>query len=170
MDLNALEKISNAVGSVEVYVNEDYYDADSRTYFKSGRTISVRGISAVNYIHWRTNDVDANNYRMERQKSFMTAFVNKLSNEISDDYSKVISYYNMMSPYVSTNISLSQATYLANSCLKLNLGDSMDFKSVPGNTFIRSGYSAFEPDEEALTDIIIETFYKEIPQKKTDKK
>ncbi|MBO4433147.1 MAG: LCP family protein [Clostridia bacterium] len=169
MDLNALEKISNAVGSIDVYVNEDYYDPDSRIYYKAGRTISVKGINAVNYIHWRTDNVDANNYRMERQKSFMTAFVNKTSNEISEDYSKVITYYNLMAPYVSTNITLSQATYLVNSCIKLNLGDSLDFESIPGTSFVRSGYSAFTPNEETLTDIIVKTFYKKIVEQKTEK-
>ena len=37
MDLDALEKISNAVGYIDVYVNEDYYDPVSRTYFKAGK-------------------------------------------------------------------------------------------------------------------------------------
>ncbi|MBO4734106.1 MAG: LCP family protein, partial [Clostridia bacterium] len=64
MDLNALEKLSNSMGYIEVYVNEDYYDSSSRTYYKAGQTIKVKGKSAVNYIHWRTNNVDANNYRM----------------------------------------------------------------------------------------------------------
>ena len=165
MDLSALEKISNKVGYIEVYVNENYYDPDFNTYYKAGRTIKVKGKSAVNYIHWRTDDVDANNYRMERQKSFMTAFMNKAGNEISKNFSKVITYYNMMSPYVSTNISLSQTTYLASSCLKINLGDSLNYKSIPGKTFERAGYSAFEPDEDELTGIIIETFYKKISEK-----
>ena len=165
MDLDALEKISNAVGYIDVYVNEDYYDPVSRTYFKAGKTISVKGRSAVNYIHWRTDDVDANNYRMERQKSFLTAFLNKTSNEISNDFSKVITYYNMMSPYVSTNISLSQATYLASSCLRLNLGDAMDFRGIPGETFRKDGFSAFKPDDDKLTDIVVETFYQKIPEK-----
>ena len=165
MDLAALEKISNEVGYTEVYVNENYYDPDFKTNYKAGQTIKVKGKSAVNYIHWRTDDVDANNYRMERQKSFITAFANKVSNQISKNFARVITYYNMMSPYVWTNISLSQTTYLAANCLKLNLGDSLNFKKIPGETFKRSGYSAFEPDEEALTEIIIETFYKKIPKK-----
>ena len=165
MDLSALEKISNKVGYIEVYVNENYYDPDFNTYYKAGKTIKVKGKSAVNYIHWRTDDVDANNYRMERQKSFMTAFMNKAGNEISKNFSKVITYYNMMSPYVSTNISLSQTTYLASSCLKINLGDSLNYKSIPGKTFERAGYSAFEPDEDELTGIIIETFYKKFSEK-----
>ena len=167
MDLAALEKISDAVGYVEVYVNEDYYDRDFGTYYKSGQTIKVKGKSAVNYIHWRTDDVDSNNYRMERQKSFMTAFMNKVGNSVSEDFSKVITYYNMMQPYVSTNISLSQTTYLATNCMKFDLGDSINFKSIPGKTFTREGYSAFTPDDDALTDIVVETFYKKIP-KKTD--
>ena len=169
MDLTALEILSNSVGYVDVFVNEDYYDAASGTRYKAGRTMKVKGKSAVNYIHWRTDAVDANNYRMERQKSFITAFINKVSNAVSKDFSKVIAYYNMMSPYVSTNVTLSQTTYFAASCLKLNLGDSIDFKSIPGETFIKDGYSAFEPDEEALTDIVIETFYKETPQKPAKK-
>lgn len=169
MDLAALEKLSNSVGYVEVYVNEDFYDSSSGNRYKAGRTIKVKGKSAVNYIHWRTDTVDANNYRMERQKSFMIAFMNKISNVVSKDFSKIITYYNMMSPYVSTNVTLSQTTYFAASCLKLNLGNSIDFKSIPGETFIKDGYSAFEPNEDALTDIVIETFYKETPQKTAKK-
>lgn len=165
MDLAALEKLSNSVGSIDVYVNEDYYDADFGTRYKAGQTIKVRGKSAVNYIHWRTDAVDANNYRMQRQKSFITSFMNKVSNEISKDFSKVITYYNLMQPYVSTNISLSQTTYLATNCMSMNLGDAIDFKNIPGETFNKDGYSAFVPDEKALTEIVIETFYEKIPEK-----
>lgn len=165
MDLAALEKLSNSVGSIDVYVNEDYYDADFGARYKAGQTIKVRGKSAVNYIHWRTDAVDANNYRMQRQKSFITSFMNKVSNEISKDFSKVITYYNLMQPYVSTNISLSQTTYLATNCMSMNLGDAIDFKNIPGETFNKDGYSAFVPDEKALTEIVIETFYEKIPEK-----
>ena len=164
MDLDALEKLSNAVGSIEVYVNEDFYDSATGIQYKPGRTIKVKGESAVNYIHWRTDKVDANNFRMERQKNFITAFMNKASVEISKDFTKVVSYYNMMTPYVSTNITLSQTTYLATNCLRMNLGDAIQFKSIPGETFIKDGYSAFEPDDDALTDIVIETFYKKVPK------
>ncbi len=162
MDLAALEKLSNSVGSINVLVNENYYDSITGITHKTGSTISVKGESAVDYIHWRTNNVDANNYRMERQKIFITAFMNKAANQISNDFSKIITYYNLMQPYISTNITLSQTTYLATNCIRMNLGDSIQFKSIPGETFLRDGYSAFTPNEEALTDIIIETFYEEI--------
>ncbi|MBO4733318.1 MAG: hypothetical protein J5662_02455, partial [Clostridia bacterium] len=55
----------------------------------------------------------------------------------------------------------SQTTYVAANCLKLNLGNAMSFKNIPGETFTKDGFSAFAPDEEALTDIIIDTFYQE---------
>ena len=166
MDLKALEKLSDSIGTISVPVNEDYYDSSTRTTHKAGSTIKIKGKSAVNYIHWRTENVDANNYRMERQKNFIKAFMNKAAGEISNDFSKVITYYNLMSPFVSTNITLSQTTYLATNCIRMNLGDAIQFKSIPGETFLRDGYSAFIPNEEALTDIIIETFYEEIPQEK----
>ena len=162
MDLNALEKLSNAVGSMEVAVNEDYYDTDTGIRYKAGSTIKVKGKSAVNYVHWRTDDVDANNYRMERQQSFMTAFMNKAGNQISDNFSKVITYYNLMKPYVSTNITLSQTTYLTTSCLRINLGNAIKFVRIPGETFLKDGYSAFKPDYDALTDIVIDAFYTKI--------
>ena len=167
MDLAALEKISNSVGSIPVYVNEDYRDAESGYYYKKGQTINVKGKSAVYYIHWRTDDVNANTYRMERQKSFITSFVNKVSNEISKDFTKVVSYYNIAKPYVATNITLSQTTYLATTCLRLNLGDAINFKSIPGETFVKDGYVAFTPDAEKLTDIVVETFYKKVPKTAT---
>ena len=167
MDLNALEKLTNSVGYIEVYVNEDYRDADSGNYYKKGQKIKVKGTSAVYYIHWRTEDVYANVYRMERQKSFITAFMNKVSNEISGDFTSVVNYYNIMKPYVATNITLSQTTYLTTSCLRMNLGDSIQFKAIPGEVFEKDGFSAFTPDKEKLTDIIVETFYKKVPEKVT---
>ena len=162
MDLDALEKLSNAVGTMEVKVNEDYYDTDSGICYKAGTTIKVKGRSAVNYVHWRTDDIDANNYRMERQQSFMTAFMNKAGNQISDNFSNVITYYNLMKPYVSTNITLPQTTYLTTSCLRINLGNSIKYVHIPGETFLRDGFSAFSPDYDALTDIVIDTFYKKV--------
>ena len=164
MDLVALEKLSNAIGSIQVYANEDYRDSVSGIRYKTGQTIKVKGKSAVDYIHWRTDSVDANNHRMERQRIFITAFMNKVSEELSRDFTKVVSYYNMMQPYVSTNINLSQITYLATNCLSMNLGDAIQFKNIPGEIFIKDGYSAFTPDDDTLTDIVIETFYKKIPK------
>lgn len=160
MDLDAFEKLSNAVGTIEVPINEDYTDTVTGIKYKAGQSAKVIGKSAVNYIHWRTSDVNANNYRMERQMSFLTAFMNKVSNSVSKDFSKVISYYNMMQPYVSTNISLSQTTYLATSVVRMNLGNAIQFKKIQGETFMLDGFSAFEPDADSLTNIIIETFYK----------
>ena len=162
MDLDALEKISNAVGSVQVIVNEDYTDNGTGNKYKPGDKIYVKGKSAVKYIHWRSDNILANNYRMARQLNFIKAFINKAGNTISKDSSKILTFYNILKPYVYTDISITQATYLATTFLKGNMGDSIQYKIINGDIDLKDGYSAFTPDEETLTEIIIDTFYQKI--------
>ncbi len=160
VDLDGLEAITDAVGGVDVACLEDI-KIDNRTY-RQGENMHLTGYLARNYIQKRDkSDINGNTKRMLRQKQFLSAFANKAGNQIMDNFSKLGSYYSMMKPYFSSNLSLSQLTYLASSCLTLNVGDSFDYKTITGETVTDGEHIQFIPDEKSTLDAVIDTFYME---------
>ena len=95
---------------------------------------------------------------MARQKQFLSALVSKTGNRIMSDFTRVASYYNTMQPYISTNISLAQVTYLASSCITSDLGSRIEYRTVPG-TMKQGEFAEFNTDEKALLQIIMDVFY-----------
>lgn len=156
IDLNGLSKLSTLVGGVDVTSLETF--GDSENSFKEGETYTLTGKKANSYIRARGSDIEANNRRMLRQKQFLSALISKTGNHIMDDFSNLARFYNTMQPYTSTNIDLTQATYLASSCLTRDVGSRIEYKSIKG-TMTESEHSEFNIDEESLLQIIIDTFY-----------
>ncbi len=160
VDLDGLEAITNAVGGVTLPCLEEF-KVDGRIY-RVGETLNLDGYLARQYIQQRSKiDADGNNRRMLRQKQFLSAFANKAGNQIVNNFTRLGNYYNMMKPYVSTNLSLSQVTYLASSCLTLNIGDAFKYKTIEGETTVKDEHAQFVPDETSVLDTIVDVFYME---------
>lgn len=156
IDLNGFEKLSNLVGGVEITSLETF--GKGGNHFIEGERYTLSGKMAEAYIRSRDTDSEANNRRMLRQKQFLTALLSKTGNTVSDDFSKLASIYNTIMPYTSTNIDLSQTTYLASNCLTRDIGSKIDFKEIKGS-MTEGEYTEFNIDEDSLLQIIIDTFY-----------
>lgn len=126
-----------------------------------GETLMLKGQSAVDYIQMRGDDEQANNRRMARQKQFLSAFASEVGNQIMDDFSKLTTYYNAMKPYMSTDLSFSQITYLATNVLTRNIGSSFDYKLIDGTIAKGEKWIEFTPDSESITKALIDVFYTE---------
>lgn len=126
-----------------------------------GETLMLKGQSAVDYIQMRGDDEQANNRRMARQKQFLSAFASEVGNQIMDDFSKLTTYYNAMKPYMSTDLSFSQITYLATNVLTRNIGSSFDYKLIDGTIAKGEKWIEFTPDSESITKALIDVFYME---------
>ena len=155
--MEGVEKLTDILGGIELTSIENI---PSKTLTVSkGEKITLSGRQARTYIAYRDDDVEANARRMERQKQFMTALMNKLASEISGDFSKLTTIYTTLSPYFNTNVSFAQTAYLAQSCLSLNFGDSIDYKSIDGALIEGEEWIEFEADEESLLKTVIDVFY-----------
>ncbi len=157
IDLYGVAAITDKIGGVTVQAVEDI--TLSNFSCKEGQTVLLKGDDAITYIQSRGNDMEANSRRMERQKQFLSAFASASGNKIMEDYSNILTFYNTLSPYLSTNLSLSQITYLATNFSKADIGNSFDFKSITGEHKKGEKYIEFYPDEDALLDAVIDTFY-----------
>lgn len=157
IDMNGLAKYTQMIGGLQLEAIEDIQIGKKK--IKTGETVNLIGDDAVDYIHDRGIDVNANNRRMMRQKQFLSALIEKTVSELSKNFSKLGSYYGAMSPYTSTDISLSQLTYLASMFLSGNVLNNIEYKMIEGNTVEGEKWTEFYPDEESVLNIVFDTFY-----------
>ncbi len=159
VNLTGIERFTEMLGGIEL-TSIDTLPLSNKTVTPGERLI-LSGVNARRYIQYRDSDLEANNRRMARQKQFLSALVTTAGNKVMSDFTRLGSYYNTLSPYFSTNVSLSQVTYLASTCLTLNLGDLIEYKNIEGTVSKGEKWTEFVPDSESVLNTVIDTFYVE---------
>lgn len=161
IDLSAIPVLNDAVGGVEVTILEDLTIKDPT--LTVGEKITLRGQQAEWYVRSRLSEepeatADANNYRMERQKQYLSAFAHKVLDATKQDLALPITLYNVASDYMVTNVSASKVAYLASLMVQKGFDDN-SILTVPGKSSMGETYAEFHVDEEALYEMILDVFY-----------
>ena len=157
IEMDGVSKLTDMVGGVQVTCLEDI--VNKKVQFYKGNKITLNGTNAMTYIQSRGEDLEANARRMQRQKQFLSALMNKTGNAVLSDFSNLAKYYNTLSPYFSTNVSFAQITYLAQNFLTLNFGDTIDYKTIDGSLTQGEKWVEFTANEESVLQTVIEIFY-----------
>lgn len=159
MHMDAMQKLNDAVGGVEVEVLEDLVAPSRGVELKAGERVVLSGDEAYCYLRSRDlGEFDSATSRLRRQEQFIDGFLKKLKTVLSGDAQKAAGIYDSVSEYLVTNADF------------LNLiSELMDYGyeenrmyTVPGETVMGKEFEEFYPDEEALYDLIIQVFYEEI--------
>lgn len=157
MEMTGVEKLTDMVGGVDVTCLENI--TASRFTATKGQRLHLNGSQSLSYISYRGDDTEANARRMQRQKQFLSALMNKTGNAILKDFSNLAKFYNAMSPYFSTNVSFAQITYISQNCLSANFGDSLEYKSIEGTLTQGENWVEFYIDEDSALQTVIDVFY-----------
>lgn len=159
LDLDGVGVLTDAVGGVELNSLETLkrgsYD------IKQGERLNLKGELAKFYIQDRASDKEASMRRLQRQKQFMSAFASKAGNIVLSDFSKLASLYSAATPYINTDLSLAQLTYLATNVLRADIGSHINYLTVAGEINMGEKWVEFNPDNEKLLATVIDVFYKE---------
>ena len=147
-------KLNDLVGGLQVVCLEDIPQT-----FSKGQTVTLKGENAKKYIQYRGEDVEANARRMQRQQQFLSALINQAGNAVMSDFSSLTKFYDALSPYFLTNVSFAQITYLAQNCLTMNFGDSIDYKTINGTLTQGEDWVEFTADENSVLETVIDVFY-----------
>ena len=165
LDLYGISDINDAVGGVEVTVIEDLYKLSPiLKEFYVGNTITLEGDQAMYYVQVRdveAEELGANSRRIERQKQYVLSFFDKVKQETKKNLSLPLTLFNTAEDYMITSITTDQIAYLSTVVLGCSF-DSEDMISVTGNIEKTDIYEEFIIDEQALYDLIIDVFYKEV--------
>ncbi|MBR3148675.1 MAG: LCP family protein, partial [Eubacterium sp.] len=168
LDLDGIAPLNDAIGGVEIS-NSLYAFPDEG--INIGDPVTLKGDMAEKYV--RTRDVDyieASLNRTERQMQYVRAYANQALPAVVRDFSTVSKLYNIAKNYSRTNLTLSNATYMASLLLSKNIRDfdtvmlKGEMKSSPAKdlAFKDFVYAEFYPDEDFLMQSVLNAFYTQI--------
>lgn len=160
INMSAISTINDAVGGVDVTVPEDL--AGFNEDFVEGRSLHLTGENAFWYVKYRDTDIFGSaDMRLDRQKQYLTSFIEAAKQAVHKDVSVVIDLYQAVKPQMVTDVSLDKVAYLA-PILAEYAYDGDSFHNLQGETVMGEQYEEFYPDEEAMFEMILDVFYEKV--------
>ena len=164
LSVERVADVNDIFGGVTVTIPNDDLDI-APYYYKKGQQVLLKGDAAYRFLQRRDITVDgSNNGRMERQKTYMKAFYNTAKEQILANPTKAIEVLNSLDGYYVTNFSASEVLYLAQNIGSIQFSPETDVYTEPGSNDYSEKYDEFYVDEDALREMILEIFYKEIEE------
>lgn len=166
LDMQSIATLNDAVGGVDVTVLEDM------TKFKwnwtKGTQVHLSGEDALLYIARRdVSYIGTNLGRVERQKQYLTAYVEQLKKKIKEDVTFPVMLLGQIQKHMVTSLTVQEITFLADTLLGYDF--SMDnIISIPGESKMGEKHEEFYIDDAALKQIVIEVFYDKVEKNVSD--
>ena len=169
MNMDAIIPINDAVGGVDVVIGEgdeniEITSGNKRLYragWKAGETVHLEGAEAYSFV--RNRDMYAPHsaeQRLERQKRYLEAFAAQAKEAVAQDLTLPAKLYGEILPYMVTDISVSEAVYLATQAVSYTFARE-NLYSLRGEIRMGEQFEEFYPDETALYELILQVFYEE---------
>lgn len=163
INLSAINVLNDAIGGVEVEVLEDLTLNDPE--LEAGKKVTLKGRQAETYVRSRdaySGDAASNSMRMDRQKQYLSAFVNKTLKQTKKDITVPLTLFDVASDYMVTDLNAARVSYLVSLVNKIGFDESR-FMTVPGEAKIGvGGYAEYYVDDELLYEMILDLFYEKI--------
>ncbi len=145
LDLEGFVNIVDAIGGVELTVPQDmkYEDPEQGLYInlKKGYQ-TLDGDKAEQFIRFRKGYVNADLGRVDAQKIFISAFIEKVQKSFSVE--TIVAIVRELSKYVVTDVSITDMIYFAKSAMSVDT-DNISMLTLPGD-LAGSYYVAYRDD------------------------
>ena len=159
-NMGGMAALNDAVGSVRLTVLEDMTEINPDWY--QGADVTLTGKDAYEYVHYRNTTVfESARSRLTRQKQYLSVFAATALAEIKKDVTLPVSLYKAFKPYTVTDIGIDKISWLATQVAGYQFDESAIY-TMEGITVKGQKFEEFYPDEEALQELILEVFYREI--------
>lgn len=151
--LNSIEALNGMVGGVTVEIQEDFDG------LKAGETVTLSNEQAYRYIRWRDcEEAYSAQGRLERQKQYLRAFIEKTVAYTRQDITKPFAMYDAVSDSILMNLSDTQILSLILLGIRCDFGED-SFYVVPGEQRMGSYYEEYYVDEQKFYEMLLEIFY-----------
>lgn len=159
-NMGGMAALNDAVGSVRLTVLEDMTEINPAWYL--GADVTLTGKDAYEYVHYRNVNVfESARNRLARQKQYLSVFAGTALAEIKKDITLPVSLYQAFKPYTVTDLELDEISWLASQLTGYKFDDSAIY-TMEGTTVQGARFEEFYPDQEALQELILKIFYREI--------
>lgn len=155
--MDGVLRLINELGGVTITIDTPVLG------YAQGQQVTLVGKSAENFLRYRESTVDGNNERMQRQRQVMLALVYAALDRVHDDPTSVVSIYNSVKSYVTTDIGITEMTYLATEAGGMQF--SGEIRNVPGQSVLgRYDHAEYIVDKDALYELILDVFYEPVEE------
>lgn len=158
---SSMPYINDLVGGVTVTVPNDDL-ASEYPEFQAGAQVELDADNIETYLRKRdTGEAFSNEGRIERQQSYMTAYIEKFRTLIEQDLNGTWNKVSDMDDYIQTSITKNKYLKLANLVSEVSF-DAEDFCVLEGEDQAGELHDEFYVDEDALYEKVIALFYEEL--------
>lgn len=159
-NMGGIAELNDAIGGVDVVVLEDMTKQNEA--WEQGAQIRLEGMDAFWYVKWRDTTVyESARGRLARQKQYLGAFGKKAIAATKKDITLPVSLYGKLKDYTVTDISMDEMTYLVSALVNYSF-DVDAIYTLEGTTEMGEEFEEFHPDKDALKDLMIRLFYREV--------
>lgn len=160
INMLALPIINDAVGGVEVHIDEDLTLLNPE--FTTGSDVLLQGDAAMDFVGGRDiNMAQSSLARLGRQKKYLMSFVPTAKAAIKENITLPIEIYNVLSEYMVTDISVDEVTYLASEAIQCEFSEN-NLHIVDVDVKKGEKYEENYVKEDELYQMIIDIFYEEV--------
>lgn len=159
MDMSKMSTIHSLVEELEVVIpNDSLVEIDLMYACNSIATITQDNVET--YLRYRNTEEDFSNmYRMERQKSYLNAYVNKVKKMLSQDVDSVVAKLYNISKQLVSNVGLEDIQNFTKMLMTYSYDETINFHDLDGENILGKNHDEFIVDENALTVLTIDLFY-----------
>lgn len=147
---------NDLVGGVDVLVEDNFEGVDDTLV--QGETVHLEGDHALTFVRSRMAMADdpTNIARMSRQRTYMVALMEALGQCLQDDPNFAVNSFSQLNSYVVSDLSTDRLEEYADRFVNYEQGDIIvpAGESVEGEQFME-----FYVDEDALQQLVVDTFY-----------
>ncbi|MDD6396244.1 MAG: LCP family protein [Firmicutes bacterium] len=155
-NIDAIGLINDAVGGVEVTLDEDFTEYDKT--MKKGAKLRLTGSQAIIYTRQRREVGDNTNAsRMSRQENYIKEFLPIAKAAMNENQQIAVEIFDSLQEYMVTSMNKSQFGGLVN---KMYSYENEGFITIEGESVKGEEFIEFYPDEKDLKAKVIDLFYK----------
>ncbi|HAM31851.1 MAG TPA: hypothetical protein DCP49_10530 [Erysipelotrichaceae bacterium] len=163
INMDAIPILNDTIGGVDVTALETVQTSTGTVYFTEGENVHLTGDEARKYIQVRdVSQIGSAMGRLNRQKQYINAFYSQAIQAVKQDLGLPLGLYNALQPYMITNLTLEDVTYLGTEMLNMNFNPDQ-LTQIPGEAVYdenyKGGRTVFNVDEDALQKWIMDTYY-----------
>ncbi len=157
-DISSIAEINDLVGNVTVTVPGDDLEYLG-TRFKKGRTLTLDGRDAEIFVRSRNIEEDfSNTGRMERQKVYLMAFLEKLKERANEDMEGLLADIEELEDTSVSNLTSTDLDQLLTILSENDLTEE-NYHVLEGEDQLGELHDEFYADEERLRELIMELYY-----------
>lgn len=158
INMGAIPNINDAIGGITLNSLDTF--SDEGWNFTAGQEVHLEGKGAYSYIHYRdTSRHYTAPERLERQKQYITLFIDRALAEIRKNVGTVVDIYTGVQDYVVTDLNVSDMTYLGSEMTKYTFGG---IYSLEGTVDTSRKYERYYLDKNAFAKILVQEFYEQV--------